>query len=110
MAEPVSPVFEEMREAQVILEAGNTDAMPLPVFPYCINPNRDVVHFISKWKLSDRELETVKETGCVYLIVCGVHPPVKVFGNVFLVNGIPAVFAEPDPLEKMLETPSPDEH
>jgi hypothetical protein len=103
MAEPISPVFEELVEGQIILGAGNTDAMPLPVFPYTVDPQRKAINMISKWKLSERELEEVKKTGCVYLIVAGQHPPVKIFGHVFLVNGIPSVYSEPDPLEQLAD-------
>lgn len=104
MAEPVSPVFDENRNGQKILEGGETDANPLPVYPW---QNEGQCPFlVSKWKLSESELEEVKKTGCIYLLVMGLaHPPVQILGQMFLGEDkkTPMTYREEDPLERLVK-------
>jgi len=101
MAEPVSPVFsyELFEHEEHILGAGNTNAMPLPVYY-----NGEV--FYSKWKLSEKELEHVKKTGEIIIMVVGNgHPPINITSS-DLVYGEDGNFhfeneEKEDPLEKL---------
>ena len=43
--------------------------------------HRDGDLTISRWKLTDQEVEEVRETGTVWLHVWGVHPPVGITGE-----------------------------
>lgn len=109
MAECVSPVFEENRGGQRILEGGETGANPLPIYPW--QNEGEVPFMISKWKLTDEELEQVKKTGCVYLLVMGTcHPPVQVHGHMFLGDDskTPMIMRLEDPLERMMRNDSSD--
>lgn len=100
MAEPVAPVFENGDlNRQIILGAGNTGAMPLPIYRWT---NQYCTFAVSRWKLSEAELEEVNRTGCVYALVLGEgHPAIQVQGRMLMEDGEPLLPNDSDPLEKL---------
>lgn len=99
MAEPVSPVFPQQlfEHQEIVLGAGDTGAMPLPVY-------HDGQKFLSRWKLTPRELELVARSGEVILAVWGArHPPVDVFIDELRLEGEKLVWvgSDEDPLERI---------
>lgn len=99
MAEPISPVFMENIDNQIILGPGDTGSMPLPAYPW---KNEFCSFVVSRWKLNPEELAEVSNTGCVYVVVLGEsHPALQVQGKMELFNGEPMATYATDPLEDL---------
>jgi hypothetical protein len=67
------------KETNLLLGAGdniNTEQLPI-----CVADHPDDLgkpSLVSKWKLSEEELEMIKKEGCIWLAVSGgSHPPVR---------------------------------
>ena len=99
--EAINPVFQQGHQNEIILGPGNTNAMPLPVFIMDVDGH---LGYISKWKLSEAERLKVLETGEIYLMVIGVHPPVRLFADLRLhkeSSMVIDVMQSEDPLERL---------
>jgi hypothetical protein len=103
--EPVSPVFKAGHPNEKTLGSGDTCAMPLPVYRLksaVVNGTPQPGAFVSKWRLTARELEQVAKTGEVYLLVIGQHPPVQLSVDAHLAdNGVDVVYDVEDILERL---------
>lgn len=72
MAEPISPVIPNnpFSECERILGAGDTNAMPLPIYS---TPQG----YLSRWKLSEAEVAWIVRHRCIYMLIAGsYHPPI----------------------------------
>ena len=78
MAEPTNPVLVGNplnKTHEIVLGAGDTHAMPLPVFI-----TRQGM--LSRWVFTDEEIAWITQHRCIYLFVASAaHPPVELLAE-----------------------------
>lgn len=98
MSEPISPVLPNSKLKEIILGAGDTNAMPLPVY-------HNDQGYLSRWTFTDDELRWIAHHRCLYVhINSHVHPPLKLLAEAVGLkdNGEIVVIAkDDDPLERL---------
>lgn len=71
------------KQANLLLGAGNnpnTNDMPVMVAQNReMSDGKDVDFVVSRWKLSEKDLKRINETGYIHLSIMGSPPPVYLF-------------------------------